>query len=163
VVHLPHPSSWETWKNIHDHPCPYQNICRESGAVTRSAVQGERVHIVEREIVKQLLDEGRDEALVHREVLKPWGAYKVLDRGEAYQLGWLDVLPGEQLSLKNHIHRASHWIVVAGTATVTVNDRIVDVFCGEHIHAPEGSLHRVENRGSEKLRMIEIQTMSVVS
>ncbi len=116
-----------------------------------------------RKIVKQLLDEGRDEALVHREVLKPWGAYKVLDLGEAYQLGWLDVLPGEQLSLKSHTHRAAHWIVVAGTATVTVNDRIVDVFCGEHIHAPEGSLHRVENRGSEKLRMIEIQTMSVVS
>ncbi|MCJ7775110.1 MAG: cupin domain-containing protein, partial [Desulfobulbaceae bacterium] len=116
-----------------------------------------------RKIVKQLLDEGRDEALVHREVLKPWGAYKVLDRGETYQLGWLDVLPGEQLSLKSHTHRAVHWIVVAGTATVTVNDRIVDVFCGEHIHVPEGSLHRVENRGSEKLRMIEIQTMSVVS
>ncbi|MBE9572452.1 MAG: cupin domain-containing protein, partial [Proteobacteria bacterium] len=116
-----------------------------------------------RKIVKQLINEGRDEALVHREVLKPWGAYKMLDRGEAYQLGWLDVLPGEQLSLKNHIHRAAHWIVVAGTATVTVKDRIVDVFCGEHIQFPEGSLQRVENQGSEKLRMIEIQTMSVVS
>jgi len=113
-----------------------------------------------RKIVKQLLDEGRDEALVHREVFKSWGSYKVLDREEAYQLGWLDVLPGEQLSLKNHAHRAAHWIVVAGTATVTVNDRIVDAFCGEHIHVPEGSLHRVENRGSEKLRMIEIQTVS---
>jgi mannose-6-phosphate isomerase-like protein (cupin superfamily) len=115
-----------------------------------------------RKIVKQLLDEGRDEALVHREVLKPWGAYKVLDRGEAYQLGWLDVLPGEQLSLKNHAHRAAHWIVVAGTATVTFNERVVDVCCGEHIRVPEGGLHRVENRGSEKLRMIEIQTVSVV-
>jgi mannose-1-phosphate guanylyltransferase/mannose-6-phosphate isomerase len=115
-----------------------------------------------RKIVKQLIDEGRDEALVHREVLKSWGAYKVLDRGEAYQLGRLDVLPGEQLSLKSHIHGAAHWIVVAGTATVTLNDRVVDVFCGEHIHVPEGSLHRVENQGSEKLRMIEIQKRSLL-
>ena len=113
-------------------------------------------------IVKQLLDDGRDEALVHREVSKPWGAYKVLDRGEAYQLGCLDVLPGEQLSLKSHTNRAAHWIVVAGTVTMTVNDRIVDVVCGEHIHVPEGSLHRVENRGSEKVRMIEIQKRSLL-
>jgi mannose-6-phosphate isomerase-like protein (cupin superfamily) len=99
---------------------------------------------------------------VHREALRPWGAYKVLDRGEAYQLGRLDVLPGEQLSLKSHIHGAAHWIVVAGTATVTLNDRVVDVFCGEHIHVPEGSLHRVENQGREKLRMIEIQKRSLL-
>ncbi len=116
-----------------------------------------------RKIVKQLLDEGRNEALVHREVLKPWGAYKMLDRGEVYQLGCLDVFPGEQLSLKSHVHRNAHWIVVAGTATVTVNGRVVDVPCGEHIRVTEGSQHRVENRGSEKLRMIEIQMMSVVS
>jgi mannose-1-phosphate guanylyltransferase len=115
-----------------------------------------------RKIVKQLLNEDRDEALVHREALNPWGAYKVLDRGEAYQLGRLDVLPGEQLSLKSHIHGAAHWIVVAGTATVTLNDRVVDVFCGEHIHVPEGSLHRVENQGREKLRMIEIQKRSLL-
>jgi mannose-1-phosphate guanylyltransferase/mannose-6-phosphate isomerase len=116
-----------------------------------------------RKIVKQLLDEGRDEALVHREVLKPWGAYRMLDRGETYQLGWLDVLPGAQLSLKSHIPGAAHWIVVAGTATVTVNERITDVFCGEHIHIAEGSMGRVENKGSEKLRMIDIQTMPAVS
>ncbi|UCF83632.1 MAG: mannose-1-phosphate guanylyltransferase/mannose-6-phosphate isomerase [Desulfobacteraceae bacterium] len=109
-------------------------------------------------VVEQLRNEGREEALVHREVLKPWGAYKVLDRGETYQLKWLDVLPGERLSLQSHQHRAEHWIVVAGTAAVTVDKRVVDVVSGEHIHIPKGSRHRVENRKSEKLRMIEIQT-----
>ena len=116
-----------------------------------------------RKIVKQLIDEDRDEAIVHREVLKPWGSYKMMDRGEAYQVGWIDVLPGEQLRLKSHMPRATHWVVVAGTATFTVNDRVSDVFCGEHIRISEGSLSRVENKGTEKLRMIEIQTMSVVS
>jgi len=116
-----------------------------------------------RKIVKQLIDEDRDEAIVHREVLKPWGSYKMMDRGEAYQVGWIDVLPGEQLRLKSHMPRATHWVVVAGTATLTVNDRVSDVFCGEHIRVSEGSLSRVENKGTEKLRMIEIQTMSVVS
>ena len=111
-----------------------------------------------RKIVEQLTEEGRDEALIHREVLKPWGAYKVLDHGEEYQLKWLDVSPGERLSLQSHQHRAEHWIVVAGTATVTVDSQVVDVVCGKHIHIPKGSRHRVENRGTEKLRMIEVQT-----
>ena len=111
-----------------------------------------------RKIVEQLTGEGRDEALIHREVLKPWGAYKVLDRGDAYQLKWLDVLPGERLSLQSHQHRAEHWVVVAGAATVTVDDQVVAVGCGEHIHIPIGSLHRIENRGGETLRIIEIQT-----
>jgi mannose-1-phosphate guanylyltransferase/mannose-6-phosphate isomerase len=111
-----------------------------------------------RKVVEQLHKEGREEALVHREVLKPWGAYKVLDRGDAYQLKWLDVLPEERLSLQSHKHRAEHWIVVAGTATVTLGERVVDVASGDHIYIPKGSQHRVENRKSEKLRMIEIQT-----
>jgi mannose-1-phosphate guanylyltransferase/mannose-6-phosphate isomerase len=111
-----------------------------------------------RKVVEQLNKEGREEALIHREVLKPWGAYKVLDRGSAYQLKWLDVLPGERLSLQSHKHRAEHWIVVAGTATVTLDERVVDVVSGDHIHIPKGSQHRVENRKREKLRMIEIQT-----
>jgi mannose-6-phosphate isomerase-like protein (cupin superfamily) len=67
-------------------------------------------------------------------------------------------LPGERLSLQSHQHRAEHWVVVAGAATVTVDDQVVAVGCGEHIHIPIGSLHRIENRGSERLRIIEIQT-----
>jgi mannose-1-phosphate guanylyltransferase/mannose-6-phosphate isomerase len=109
-------------------------------------------------IVGQLIKEGREEAVTHRKVPKPWGAYKVLDRGEAYQLKWLDVFPGERLSLQSHEHRAEHWIVVAGRATVTLDGRIFTVEQGEHIHIPRQSTHRIENQGSEKLRMIEIQT-----
>ena len=116
-----------------------------------------------RKIVKQLIDEDRDEAIVHRQVLKPWGAYKMMDRGDDYQLRWIDVLPGEQLSLESHMPGVTHWVVVAGTATLTVNNQVSDVFRGEHIRVSEDSLSRVENKGSEKLRMIEIQMMSVVS
>lgn len=111
-----------------------------------------------KKIVEQLRREGREEARIHLQVEKPWGAYRVIDGCEGYQVKWLDVKPGNRLSLQSHEHRSEHWTVVNGTATVTLDDQVVDVPCGEHIFIPVRSRHRLENRGEQMLRIIEIQT-----
>lgn len=109
-------------------------------------------------ITEQLQSRGRTEARIHRLVPKPWGAYKVLDSSEKYTVKWLDVNPEQRLSYQRHEHRAEHWTVVEGTATVTLDDRIIKVCCGEHIYIPFRSKHRIENREEAILRIIEVQT-----
>jgi len=107
---------------------------------------------------ERLRREGRAEARIHLEVLKPWGAYRVLDLGTRYQVKWLDVKPGSRLSLQSHEHRSEHWTVVEGTATVTLDDAFLDVPRGEHVYIPVRSRHRLENRGGEMLRVVEVQS-----
>jgi mannose-1-phosphate guanylyltransferase / mannose-6-phosphate isomerase len=111
-----------------------------------------------KKIPERLRQAGREEAILPRRVLKPWGAYRVLTRGEGFQVKEIDVEPGHRLSLQSHRQRAEHWIVATGTATVTVDGRVEDLPCGGHIHIPTGSRHRVENRGTELLRLMEVQT-----
>ena len=111
-----------------------------------------------RAIAERLRDEGRSEAKIHRKVEKPWGAYKVLDSGDTYQVKWLDVLPGARLSYQSHEHRSEHWAVVMGTATVTLDDEVIQVPCGEHIYIPVRAKHRLENRGEVLLRVVEVQS-----
>ncbi len=111
-----------------------------------------------REIAGRLLDKDRSEARIHRKVDKPWGAYKVLDLGGTYQVKWLDVKPGARLSYQAHQHRSEHWAVVMGTATVTLEDEVIKVSCGEHIHIPVRAKHRLENRAGEPLRVVEVQS-----
>lgn len=111
-----------------------------------------------RRIADGLRGEARQEALVHRQVQKPWGAYKVLDSGEGYKVKWLDVMPGKRLSLQRHDHRAEHWVVVSGTALVTVDGEALEVRNGGHVEIPLGKVHRVENPGPGMLRLIEVQT-----
>ncbi len=111
-----------------------------------------------KKIPEVLRREQRTEAMIHLEVLKPWGAYRVLDPGDTYQVKWLDVKPGKRLSYQSHEHRAEHWTVVMGTATVTLNDEVLEVPCGEHVYIPVKSKHRLENQGQEMLRLIEVQS-----
>ena len=111
-----------------------------------------------RRIAEQLRDEERIEFRIHRQVEKPWGAYKVLDLGDGYQVKWLDVKPGARLSYQAHEHRSEHWAVVTGTATVTLDDKVIEVPCGEHIYIPVRARHRLENRGQEMIRVVEVQS-----
>ncbi len=111
-----------------------------------------------RRIAEGLRGKAREEALVHRRVQRPWGAYKVLDKGEGYKVKWLEVLPGRRLSLQRHEHRAEHWVVVSGTALVTGDGGAMELRHGGHVEIPAGSVHRVENPGPGTLRLIEIQT-----
>ncbi|MGW8322967.1 MAG: cupin domain-containing protein, partial [Thermodesulfobacteriota bacterium] len=112
-----------------------------------------------KKVAEKLREDQRDEVLLHRRVEKPWGAYRVVDRSAQYQVKWLDVEPGQRLSLQSHEHRSEHWTVVRGTATVTLDDRILEVPQGGHVHIPVRTRHRLENRSEEgTLRIIEVQT-----
>ena len=68
------------------------------------------------------------------------------------------MVPGARLSYQAHEHRSEHWAVVMGTATVTLDDEIMEVPCGEHIYIPKRAKHRLENRGEVLLRVIEVQS-----
>jgi mannose-6-phosphate isomerase len=88
---------------------------------------------------------------------RPWGNFTVLDAGDNYKVKRIEVLPGKRLSYQKHAQRAEHWVVVQGTAKVTLDDREIFVSAGEAIDIPVGSAHRVENAGDQLLVFIEVQ------
>ena len=96
----------------------------------------------------------------HIKVHRPWGSYQSLDIGERYQVKRIIVKAGGRLSLQKHHHRSEHWIVVRGTALVTVNDLQKMVHENESIYIPIGAVHRMENPGKIPLELIEVQTGS---
>ena len=91
--------------------------------------------------------------VVHR----PWGTYQTTDVGPGFQTKRIVVKPGGILSLQMHHHRAEHWIVVAGTARVTIDALVKLVHENESVHIPIGAAHRLENPGTLPLQLIEVQ------
>jgi mannose-1-phosphate guanylyltransferase/mannose-6-phosphate isomerase len=96
----------------------------------------------------------------HLKVHRPWGSYQSLDQGERYQVKRIVVKQGGRLSLQMHHHRAEHWVVVRGTARVTVGESISLLHENESIYVPSGARHRLENPGKIDLELIEVQTGS---
>jgi mannose-1-phosphate guanylyltransferase/mannose-6-phosphate isomerase len=96
----------------------------------------------------------------HLKVHRPWGSYQSLDMGSRYQVKRIVVKAGGRLSLQMHHHRAEHWVVVRGTARVTVGDETKTLHENESIYIPIGSRHRLENPGKIDLELIEVQTGS---
>ncbi|HYJ85566.1 MAG TPA: phosphomannose isomerase type II C-terminal cupin domain [Pyrinomonadaceae bacterium] len=88
---------------------------------------------------------------------RPWGTFTVLDEGDGFKVKRIEVLPGKRLSYQKHGQRAEHWMVVKGTAKVTLDDRDVIVEAGQAIDIAVGAAHRVENPGAEPLVFIEVQ------
>ena len=88
---------------------------------------------------------------------RPWGSFTVLDEGDNFKVKRIEVLSGKRLSYQKHSQRAEHWVVVQGTAKVTLDDQEIIVKGGEAIDIPIGSAHRVENPGDERLVFIEVQ------
>jgi mannose-6-phosphate isomerase len=88
---------------------------------------------------------------------RPWGTFTVLDEGDGFKVKRIEVLPGKRLSYQKHAQRAEHWVVVQGTARVTLDDREIIVDAGKAIDIAIGSAHRVENPGDESLVFIEVQ------
>jgi mannose-6-phosphate isomerase len=88
---------------------------------------------------------------------RPWGSYTVLEEAATFKVKRIEVLPGKRLSYQKHAKRAEHWVVVAGTAKVTLDGREVTVRNGEAIDIPVGAAHRVENPGADNLIFIEVQ------
>jgi mannose-1-phosphate guanylyltransferase / mannose-6-phosphate isomerase len=96
----------------------------------------------------------------HLKVHRPWGSYQSVDNGDRHQVKRIVVKPGNRLSLQKHHHRSEHWIVVRGTARVTVNETVKTVHENESIYIPMGAVHRLENPGKIMLELIEVQTGS---
>ncbi|MGB3271434.1 MAG: mannose-1-phosphate guanylyltransferase/mannose-6-phosphate isomerase [Xanthobacteraceae bacterium] len=96
----------------------------------------------------------------HLKVHRPWGSYQSLDTGERHQVKRIVVKPGGRLSLQKHRHRSEHWIVVRGTAEVTVDGAVRPVHENESVYIPIGATHRLENPGKIPLELIEVQTGS---
>jgi mannose-1-phosphate guanylyltransferase/mannose-6-phosphate isomerase len=113
-----------------------------------------------RSLVKKLKEVAPAITEEHLKVHRPWGSYQSIDRGERFQVKRIVVKQGGRLSLQMHNHRAEHWIVVAGTARVTVGDEIKTVHENESVYIPIGSRHRLENPGKIALELIEVQTGS---
>jgi mannose-6-phosphate isomerase len=88
---------------------------------------------------------------------RPWGSFTVLDEGAGYKVKRIEVLPGKRLSYQRHARRAEHWMVVAGTARVTLDGEDVTVRLGETVDIAVGTAHRIENPGADPLIFIEIQ------
>jgi mannose-1-phosphate guanylyltransferase/mannose-6-phosphate isomerase len=96
----------------------------------------------------------------HLKVHRPWGSYQSVDNGERHQVKRIIVKPGSRLSLQKHHHRAEHWIVVRGTARVTIDETLKTVHENESVYIPMGAVHRLENPGKIVLELIEVQTGS---
>jgi mannose-1-phosphate guanylyltransferase/mannose-6-phosphate isomerase len=113
-----------------------------------------------RELVDKLKAEKRPEATDHKRTHRPWGYYESIDMGERFQVKRIVVIPGGVLSLQKHRHRAEHWVVVRGTAEVTIGDQLRAVHENESVYIPIGAVHRMANKGKIPLELIEVQTGS---
>jgi mannose-1-phosphate guanylyltransferase/mannose-6-phosphate isomerase len=91
---------------------------------------------------------------------RPWGWYESLVIGDRFQVKRIHVHPGAALSLQSHFHRSEHWIVVEGTARVTVDDTVTLVTENQSVYIPLGAHHRMENPGKLPMVLIEVQTGS---
>ncbi|MDR1514731.1 MAG: mannose-1-phosphate guanylyltransferase/mannose-6-phosphate isomerase [Synergistaceae bacterium] len=115
-------------------------------------------------VVKGLSDAGRNEVVESSISARPWGTYSVLSKGDRQKIKKIEVSPGKRLSLQYHVHRSEHWVVVRGTALVTICDlgqdtlgKEIFVHEGESVFVPKGKLHRLENPGKIPLEIIEVQ------
>ncbi len=113
-----------------------------------------------KDLVNQLKADGRIEADEHTTVYRPWGQYSLLSGGRGYQMKKIAVNPGQILSLQMHYHRSEHWIVVGGTAKVTIGETEQMVHENESVFIPQTTKHRLENPGKLLLEIIELQNGS---
>ncbi len=110
-----------------------------------------------REVVQLLKAEGRDCATTPSKVSRPWGSYETIALGPRFQVKQIIVDPGQRLSLQSHVHRAEHWVVVRGSAEVTVGDKVSILQENQSTYIPAGTRHRLGNPGKVSLELVEVQ------
>ena len=111
-----------------------------------------------KDVVSQLDRENRTEHLSHLRVYRPWGYYENIDAGDGFLVKRLMVKPGEALSLQLHRRRTEHWVVVSGSAQVTVGDKVLTLVRNESTYIPLETKHRLANPGADPLFLIEVQS-----
>jgi len=113
-----------------------------------------------RRLVQRLKETAPAVTEEHLRVNRPWGFYQSTDRGDRFQVKRIVVKQGGRLSLQMHHHRAEHWVVVRGTARVTIGEIVKTLHENESAYIPIGAKHRLENPGKIDLELIEVQTGS---
>ena len=88
---------------------------------------------------------------------RPWGSFEILFEGLGFKVKKISVKPGAALSLQSHKHRSEHWVVVEGSAVVTIDESIKVIGPGQSTYVPLGSVHRLENQGKNILIIVEVQ------
>lgn len=111
-----------------------------------------------RHAVSALKSKGARQAEAFLRDHRPWGWYETLALADRFQVKRIVVNPGAALSLQSHFHRSEHWIVVSGTARVTVDETVTLVTENQSIYVPLGAVHRMENPGKVPMVLIEVQT-----
>jgi mannose-1-phosphate guanylyltransferase/mannose-6-phosphate isomerase len=111
-------------------------------------------------LVEQLKAQNKRQAVQHLRIYRPWGSYQAVDTGSRFQVKRIVVKPSAKLSLQKHFHRAEHWVVVRGTAEVTVGAEVRIVHENESAYIPIANVHRLANPGKIPLELIEVQTGS---
>ena len=110
-----------------------------------------------RKVVEYLEEEDRTERLVHPTVERPWGAYTILTESEMYKVKRLRIDPGQKMSLQMHEMRSEHWVVVTGEVVVTRDDKSQTLKANEGVTIPIGTVHRIENQGTDPAELVEVQ------
>ena len=110
--------------------------------------------------VTKLKEKGAAQAETLPRDYRPWGWYESIALGPRFQVKRIVVNPGGALSLQSHNHRSEHWIVVEGSAEVTIDDDVKTVNENQSVYIPLGAVHRMENPGKLQLTLIEVQTGS---
>lgn len=113
-----------------------------------------------KKLVAQVKAQGREEHRFHKKVHRPWGTYEGIAMGKRFQVKRITVNPGASLSLQKHHHRAEHWVVVSGTASVIRGDDEIMLTEDQSTYIPVGHRHRLSNPGVIPLELIEVQTGS---
>jgi mannose-1-phosphate guanylyltransferase / mannose-6-phosphate isomerase len=134
-------------------------IATDDAVLVASRAKAEKV----KDLVELLKSQNRREATEHRRIYRPWGYYQSVDAGARYQVKRIVVNPGSKLSLQKHFHRAEHWVVVKGTAEVTIEAQVRVIHENESIYVPIGSAHRLANPGKIPLELIEVQSGSYLA
>jgi mannose-1-phosphate guanylyltransferase / mannose-6-phosphate isomerase len=109
-------------------------------------------------LVAELHRQQMVESVQHTTVERPWGRYVIMDEGPSFKVKRIVVDPGKKLSLQVHQHRAEHWVVVSGTARVTIGQEIMLVGSNQSVYISQKTPHRLENPTVEPIQLIEVQT-----
>jgi mannose-6-phosphate isomerase-like protein (cupin superfamily) len=88
---------------------------------------------------------------------RPWGWYETVSEAASHKIKRIGVLPGQRISLQKHSQRSEHWVVVQGTARITLGERSFDLGVGQHCDIALGQVHRLANLSSEPVEIVEVQ------
>lgn len=113
-----------------------------------------------KDLVNQVKAKREDLVNDFNTVVRPWGKFRVIEDSDDYKLKLITVLPGQKLSLQLHNHRSEHWVVIAGTAHVTIDGKEQTLTANQSCYIPKESSHRLENKDDDVLHLIEVQVGS---